>query len=116
MSLIMSLVGTFVPTSDGFTGRIKTLLLDEDLTLSVLRESVGGNPPDFLITLEKQGDGPFVGAARKRRTEKGTDFISVRIDDPSFNSPIFAVLFPSETSPTLYNLYWTRLNRPDDKP
>jgi len=112
----MALIGTFVPTSDGFTGRIKTLLLDADLTLSALREPAGENPPDYLITFGKQGEGPFVGAARKRRTEKGTEFISVRIDDPSFSNPIFAGLFPSEESPTLYNLYWTRLNRPDDKP
>jgi uncharacterized protein (DUF736 family) len=112
----MALIGTFVPTSDGFTGRIKTLLLDADLTFSVLREPAGDNPPDFLITLGKQGEGPFVGAARKQRTEKGTEFISVRIDDPSFSNPIFAGLFPSEKSPTLYNLYWTRVNSPDDKP
>ena len=105
-----------MPTSNGFTGHIKTLLLDADLSFSVLRETVGDNPPDFLITPRKQGEGPFVGAARKRRTEKGTDYISVRIDDPSFSSPIFAGLFPSEESPTLYNLYCTRLNRPDDKP
>ena len=111
----MALIGTFVPTSNGFTGRIKTFLLDADLTLSALREPVGENPPDFLITLGKQGDGPFVGAARKRRTEKGTDFISLRIDDPSFSGPIFAGLFPSEKSPTLYNLYWTRLNRADER-
>jgi uncharacterized protein (DUF736 family) len=31
----MALIGTFVPTSDGFTGRIKTLLLDAVLTFSV---------------------------------------------------------------------------------
>ena len=112
----MALIGTFVPTSDGFTGRIKTLLLDVDLTFSVLRELVGDNPPDFLITLGKQGAGPFVGAARKRRTEKRTEFISFRNDDPSFSSPIFAGLFPSDKSPILYNLYWMRLNRLDDKP
>ena len=111
----MALIGTFVPTSNGFTGRIKTLLLDADLTISVLREPAGENAPDYLITLGKQGEGPFVGAARKRRTEKGTDFISLRIDDPSFSGPIFAGLFPSEKSPTLYNLYWTRLNRADER-
>jgi uncharacterized protein (DUF736 family) len=111
----MALIGTFVPTSDGFTGRIKTLLLDADLTLSALREPAGENPPDYIITFGKQGEGPFVGAARKRKTEKGTDFISVRIDDPSFSSPIFAGLFPSEKSPTIYNLYWTRLTRQDDR-
>ena len=101
----MALIGTFVPTSDGFTGRIKTLLLDEDLTFPVLRELVGDNTPDLLITPGKQGEGPFVGAARKRRTEKGTEFISVQIDDLSFSGPIFAGLFPSEKSPALYNLY-----------
>ena len=61
----MALIGTFVPTSDSFTDRIRTFLLDADLTFSVLREPVGDNPPDFLITRGKQGEGPFVGAIRK---------------------------------------------------
>ncbi len=111
----MALIGTFVPTSNGFTGRIKTLLLDADLTISVLREPAGENAPDFLITLGKQGEGPFVGAARRRRTEKGVDFISVRIDDPSFGRPISAGLFPSEQSTNLDNLYWTRLYKQEDR-
>lgn len=111
----MALIGTFVPTSDGYTGRIKTLLLDADLTLSVLRDPAGDNAPDYLITLGKNGDGPFVGAARRRRTEKGVDYISIRIDDPSFGRPIFAGLFPSEKSNNLHNLYWTRLYKQDDK-
>lgn len=97
------------------TGRIKTLLPDTDLTLSALRDPVGDNPPDFLITLGKQGDVPFVGAARERRTEKRTDFISLSIDDPSFSGPIFVGLLPSEKLPTLYYLYWTRLNRADER-
>lgn len=112
----MALIGTFVPTSNGFTGRIKTLLLDAQLTISTLREPMGDNPPDYLITLGKPGEGPIVGAARKRRTDKGSDFISVRIDDPSLSVPIFAGLFPSEKSVNLYNLYWTRANKTDDKP
>ena len=112
----MALIGTFVPTSNGFTGRIRTFLLDAEVTISILREPAGENPPDFLITLGKTGEGPHVGAARRRKTEKGTDFISVRIDDPSLSNPIFAGLFPSEKSTNLYNLYWTRLNRPEDKP
>ena len=111
----MALIGTFVPTSNGFTGRIRTLLPHVDLTISVLRETAGENAPNYLITLGKQGQGPFVGAARRRRTEKCVDFISVTIDDPSLGRPIFASPIPSEHSINLHNLYWARLHKNEDR-
>ena len=66
----MALIGTFVPTSNGFTGRIRTFLLDAEVTISILREPAGENPPDFLITLGKTGEGPHVGAARRRKRRR----------------------------------------------
>lgn len=93
-----------------------TIISRLDIVRTIDRgEPAGENAPDYLITLGKQGEGPFVGAARRRRTEKGVDFISVRIDDPCFGRPIFAGLFPSEHSTNLHNLYWTRLHKNEDR-
>ena len=107
----MTLIATFVPVSDGFTDHIKTLLLETELTSSVLRKPSGENPPEFFISLGEQGDGPVVGAARRRTTDKGVDFIAVRIDDPSFGRPIFVGPFPSEHTTNLHKLYWIRLDK-----
>jgi uncharacterized protein (DUF736 family) len=112
----MALIGTFVPTPNGFTGRIQTLLLDAEVTLSEIREPIGDNPPDYLITLGKHGEGSFIGTGRKRKMEKGGAFISIRIDDPALSQPMFAGLFPAEKSNALFNLYWTRVNRQGDRP
>ena len=112
----MSLIGTFTTTSDGFTGHIKTLLLDAELTISPLTRPISANPPDFIITLGKSGAGPLVGSARKKQTERGNDFISIRIDDPSLANPICCGLFPAEQSIDRYNLYWSRPRKWDDKP
>ena len=111
----MALIRTFVPASDGFTGRIKTILLEADLTVSVLRKPYGETPLDFLITLGKQGNGSVVGAARGRRTDKGGDFIVVRFDDLSFGRPNFASLFLSEHTANLHNLYGTRPYKQEDR-
>ncbi|MFM8860404.1 MAG: DUF736 family protein [Methylocystis sp.] len=48
----MALIGIFTPTSDGFTGTIKALLLEAELTLSPLTQPVSDNPPDLIITVE----------------------------------------------------------------
>ena len=111
----MALIGTFTSTSDGFTGSIKTLLLDAELTISPLTRPISSNPPDFIITLGKSGDGPLVGSARKKKTERGNDFLSIRIDDPSLSNPICGGLFLAEESASHYHLYWSRPHKWDDK-
>ena len=46
-----------------------------------------------------------IGAAWSKRSEEGRDYLSLKLDDPSFNAPIYANLFKGETD---YTLVWSR--------
>ena len=52
-----------------------------------------------------------VGAVWPKRSGEGSDYLSVKLDDPSFNAPIYANLFRDEESET-YTLIWSRSRRP----
>ena len=48
-----------------------------------------------------------IGAAWSKRSEEGRDYLSLKLDDPSFNSPIYANLFDDEGGEG-YTLLWSR--------
>jgi uncharacterized protein (DUF736 family) len=48
-----------------------------------------------------------IGAAWPKRSNEGRDYLSVKLDDPSFTSPIFANLFDDESGED-YSLIWSR--------
>jgi uncharacterized protein (DUF736 family) len=60
------------------------------------------NGPDYRIFA---GATEF-GAAWKKRSDKGNDYLSVKLDDPSFPAPIFASLV--ETEGEELALIWSR--------
>jgi uncharacterized protein (DUF736 family) len=45
-----------------------------------------------------------IGAAWPKRSTEGRDYLSVKLDDPSFNAPIFANLFDGDDD--TWNLTW----------
>jgi uncharacterized protein (DUF736 family) len=47
------------------------------------------------------------GAAWTKRSNGGHDYLSVKLDDPSFALPIYANLFDAECD-TGYSLIWSR--------
>ena len=48
-----------------------------------------------------------IGAAWPKRSEEGRDYLSLKLDDPSFNAPIYANLFDDEDGEG-YTLLWSR--------
>jgi uncharacterized protein (DUF736 family) len=51
-----------------------------------------------------------VGAGWSKRSTEGRDYLSVKLDDPSFNAPIYANLVHDEGAET-YSLIRSRPNR-----
>jgi uncharacterized protein (DUF736 family) len=51
-----------------------------------------------------------IGAAWSKRSEEGRDYLSLKLDDPSFTSPIYANLFEDEDGEG-YSLIWSRGRR-----
>jgi len=48
-----------------------------------------------------------IGAAWSRRSAQDRDYLSVKLDDPSFTAPIYANLFEDEDGEA-YTLIWSR--------
>ena len=53
-----------------------------------------------------------IGAAWSKRSNEGRDYLSVKLDDPSFTTPIYANLFDDEGGET-FSLIWSRGRRPN---
>src|SRR5882762_5198516 len=103
----MTQIGTFKRTKTGISGRIRTLALDAELILVPVDKSDAENAPDYRIHLADD-DGPDVGAGWKRTGEKAGDYVSLRLDDPTFAQPIRANLFQADDKGTEFNLLWNR--------
>ncbi|MBP7703770.1 MAG: DUF736 domain-containing protein [Caulobacter sp.] len=105
----MATIGTFTKSADGsYGGSIKTLTLGvKAVTLKPEAPSDNDKAPDFRIFA---GQTEF-GAAWKKTSRENKDYLSVKLDDPSFPAPIFARLFDEDEG---YSLVWSRSNRASD--
>jgi uncharacterized protein (DUF736 family) len=52
-----------------------------------------------------------IGAASSKRPDAGRDYLSVKLDDSSFNAPIYANLVNDEDGES-YMLIWSRSRKP----
>jgi uncharacterized protein (DUF736 family) len=100
----MATIGTFIASGNGFNGTVKTLSLNVKAKLVPVERS-NEKSPDFRILA---GNVEF-GAAWKKNSERG-EYLSVKLDDPSFAAPIFATLSTVEGEEG-YSLIWSRPNR-----
>jgi len=57
--------------------------------------------------------GVEIGAAWSKRAKEGRDYLSVKLDDPNFNTPIYANLFDDEGGET-FSLMWSRGRKAND--
>ncbi|NDV89220.1 DUF736 family protein [Aurantimonas aggregata] len=54
-----------------------------------------------------------MGAAWSKRSNEGRDYLGLKLDDPSFNAPIYANLFDDEEGEA-FSLVWSRPAKPRD--
>ncbi|MCI5075367.1 DUF736 domain-containing protein [Oricola sp.] len=101
----MANIGTFTTTKSGFTGQIKTLALNVKARFERI-ENPGENGPHFRI----YSNSVELGAAwQKQAKQSERDYLSVKLDDPSFPAPIYATLVEVEGQEGL-QLIWSRPN------
>ena len=102
----MATIGIFTSTENGFTGSIRTLALN--LKARIARVE---NPTDKGPQYRVYAGAVELGAAwQKRSSESDRDYLSVKLDDPSFPAPIYAALAEVEGEDG-YQLIWSRQNR-----
>ena len=103
----MATIGTFTATAKGFKGAVKTLSLNVKAVEFVPAEGDNEKGPDYRVIAA----GTEFGAAWKKTSDKGNDYLSVKLDDPSFPAPIYASLVESESEDLA--LIWSRRRAAD---
>ncbi len=98
----MAIIGTFTANGDTFTGTVKTLTLSVKATFRPAEKETD-KAPDFRVHM----NAVEFGAAWKKTSREGRDYLSVKLDDPSFPAPIYASLVETDTDGE-YNLIWSR--------
>ena len=103
----MATIGSFKKTgSNEFTGEIVTLSVQAKNVRIVPETSRSGeNSPSHRVYVGRVE----IGAAWSKRSNEGRDYLGLKLDDPSFNAPIFANLFDDEDGEG-YSLIWSRPN------
>ena len=99
----MATIGTFTRSDDGaFTGTIRTLNVNVRATIRpVAKDNERG--PDYRVT----ANGVELGAGWSKTTkDTGAEYVSVKLDDPSFTAPVYATLVQADRGE--HRLIWSR--------
>ena len=98
----MANIGTFKKSGDDFQGEIVTLSL-QSRGVRIVPESsrMSDNAPSHRVYVGRAE----IGAAWSKRSNEGRDYLSVKLDDPSFTVPIYANLVEDGEA---FALIWSR--------
>jgi len=99
----MATIGTFTASDNGYAGSVKTLTLNVKAKL-VATEKENDKAPDYRIIA-----GAIECGAAWKKTARDSDreYLSVKLDDPSFPAPIYASLVKGEGDDS-FTLIWSR--------
>ena len=100
----MANIGSFKKVGSDFQGEIVTLSVQaRGVRIVPETNRANDNAPSHRVYVGRAE----IGAAWLKRSNEGRDYLSVKLDDPSFNAPIFANLFNDEDGEA-YTLIWSR--------
>ena len=104
----MPQIGEFIRSETGYSGRVRTLTLDLDVSIVLAEPSDTGNAPDYRLHHGEGDEARNIGAVWKRAGEKAGNYLSVLIDDPMLYHPIRASLFQNGSDGSSWSLHWNR--------
>jgi uncharacterized protein (DUF736 family) len=106
----MANIGSFKKIGSDFHGEIVTLSVQAK-GVRIVAETNRSNEsaPSHRVYVGRAE----IGAAWSKRSEEGRDYLSLKLDDPSFNAPIYANLFDDEEGDG-YTLIWSRPRKTGD--
>ena len=100
----MANIGSFKKSGEEFQGEIVTQSLQtKGVRIVPETDRTSDNTPSHRVYVGRAE----IGAAWSKRSNEGRDYLSVKLDDPSFNAPIYANLFDDEDGDG-YTLIWSR--------
>jgi uncharacterized protein (DUF736 family) len=103
----MANIGSFKKSGTEIQGEIVTLSFQaKGVRIVPEANKSNDNAPSHRVYVGRAE----IGAAWSKRSNEGRDYLSVKLDDPSFNAPIFANLFDAEDGEG-YTLIWSRARK-----
>lgn len=100
----MAIIGTFTKTDEAFVGTIRTLTINAKTKIMPIKKKSSDAAPDYRIVAA----GADLGCGwMEKSKEDGKPYVSVKLDDPSFSSPIRAAFFQNEEDGTGI-MVWSR--------
>ena len=87
----MSTIGTFTKLDDGYTGTLQTLAFNVKVKI-LPAEKDQESAPDYRVLAGSME----IGAAWKRQSAGNKPYLSVKLDDPSFASPVNGIVVYAE--------------------
>ena len=101
----MATIGSFKKSGNAeFEGEIVTLSVQaKGVRIVPEANRTSDNAPSHRVFVGRVQ----IGAAWSKRAKEGRDYLSVKLDDPSFNTPIYANLLDDEGGET-FSLIWSR--------
>ena len=100
----MANIGSFRKSGQEFVGEIVTLSVQtKGVRIVPEINRTNDNAPSHRVYVGRVE----IGAAWSKRSTEGRDYLSVKLDDPSFTAPIYANLFDDEGGET-FTLIWSR--------
>ena len=100
----MATIGTFKKSGNDYTGEIVTLSVQaKGVRIVPEANRANDNAPSHRVMVGRAE----IGAAWTKRSNEGREYLGLKLDDPSFNSPIYANLFDDEGADT-FSLIWSR--------
>ena len=103
----MATIGSFKKAGSELQGEIVTLSVQtKGVRIVPEINRASDNTPSHRIFVGRAE----IGAAWSKRSNEGRDYLSVKLDDPSFNAPIYANLVDDEDGEG-FTLIWSRSRR-----
>jgi uncharacterized protein (DUF736 family) len=104
----MANIGSFKKVGSELQGEIVTLSVQtKGVRIVPETNRVNDNVPSHRVFVGRAE----IGAAWSKRSNEGRDYLSLKLDDPSFTAPIYANLFEDEDGEG-YSLIWSRGRKP----
>lgn len=103
----MANIGNFTRTATGFKGEIITMSVQQkNVRITAESDQASETAPSHRVFVGRAE----IGAAWSKQSQEGRDYLSVKLDDPSFPAPIYANLFAEDDGET-FSLVWTRARK-----
>ena len=105
---------TYNPAKDTYSGELATLTVTARALVFQPNEAKGDKSrkqPNYRVVSPSKGGDVEIGAAWKKHSDEGREYLSVTLADPALTQPVNCALVQSGDSGEAHILVWSRESR-----